>query len=551
MFKRNNKHKQQELFNSFSWMNDKSKKMLMNSWAPSYYKNVFCHIDEEAFKVLYCEDNGRPNFPVNIMLSLEFIKHLKSYSDEELIEQFHFNYQIMFAVGIRNLGEYYLAPRTLYEFRERLYNYTLSHPEESDLIFKQFQELTKHFCELTNANSNEQRMDSTHVMPNIKRAGRLSLAYDILVTAVKSIPKDLLSKSLAKVLKSDFKTNLLYRSRTNEIKSRLEEVINLCVELLEVVSSRPDLCESESILLLKRFLKEQADFDDKTKKWTPKKNNDIPSPSVQSAFDSDATFRKKGNKKHVGYVLNIAETSAEENPVQFITDYTLKPNCVADTTIIEERLPVIKETYEDLKDLYVDGGYYSSDVVKQSEDLGIDIHYTNMTGTTSEKMSLTEFSIDENEGKLQVKCPAGLEAFPTYIGEGNTIIAHFNLSKCKECQLKAECPASPQKTSMVLKITTKSMIAAKTRQKLEDKDERMKSTSTRAAIEGTNSVLKRAQGADKLEVRTINKGTIVIGYKLISRNIRQLLRWAKGDYRRKQKKPTQTPSQGVGVPVCA
>jgi len=47
---------------------------------------------------LYREDDGRPNFPVNIMLSLEFIKHFKDYSDEELIEQFYFNYQIIYAL---------------------------------------------------------------------------------------------------------------------------------------------------------------------------------------------------------------------------------------------------------------------------------------------------------------------------------------------------------------------------------------------------------------------------------------------------------------------
>jgi len=41
----------------------------------------------------------------------------------------------MYAFGLRNLGEMYLAPRTLYEFRERVYRYTAKNPEKEDLTF--------------------------------------------------------------------------------------------------------------------------------------------------------------------------------------------------------------------------------------------------------------------------------------------------------------------------------------------------------------------------------------------------------------------------------
>jgi len=116
LFRENKRHLQGQLFTSYTRMDERIQKRLQNSWAPLYYEYVFCKIDETPFAKLYCEDNGRPNFPVNILLSLEFIRHFKDYSDEELIEQFYFNYQIMYALGLRNLGEQYLAPRTLYEF---------------------------------------------------------------------------------------------------------------------------------------------------------------------------------------------------------------------------------------------------------------------------------------------------------------------------------------------------------------------------------------------------------------------------------------------------
>ncbi|WP_235603277.1 transposase [Thermoanaerobacter sp. YS13] len=97
---------------------------------------------KKTFSVLY-SDTGRPNFPFNILLSLEYIKHLKNYSDDELIENFNFNYLINYAIGIRTLGGMNLLEKTLYDFKSRIYQYLIKHPEQEDWIFGQFLNLTK------------------------------------------------------------------------------------------------------------------------------------------------------------------------------------------------------------------------------------------------------------------------------------------------------------------------------------------------------------------------------------------------------------------------
>lgn len=45
------------------------------------------------------------------------------------------------------------------------------------------------------------------------------------------------------------------------------------------------------------------------------------------------------------------------------------------------RLPVLKE-HTDIKDIYVDGSYYSEDVEKESRQHEVTVHYTDMTGKT-------------------------------------------------------------------------------------------------------------------------------------------------------------------------
>ncbi|MEW6174004.1 MAG: transposase [Bacillota bacterium] len=255
IFRKNNHHLQENIFDSFAAMNTKTQQRLEKTWAPIYYRHVFCNIEETPFAVLYSRDNGRPNFPVNILLSLEFIKHLKDYTDEEIIEQFYFNYQVNYALGLRTLGELYLAPRTLYEFRERVYRYTIENPGKDDLIFGQFEKLTAHFLNTAKINAKEQRVDSTQIMPNIKQAGRLSLAYDVLVQAIKTCPAEILPEHLKRIPEPDYEKELLYRCRGSQTKNRLQQMIKLCAELLTVTQSHPEVRASDAVCLVKRFYK--------------------------------------------------------------------------------------------------------------------------------------------------------------------------------------------------------------------------------------------------------------------------------------------------------
>lgn len=330
MFRENKSHLQTELFNTTTLMHPRTMAQLEKSWAPIYYEHVFCQIDEKRFAPLYCQDNGSPNKPVNILLSLEFIKHLYDYTDEQLLEQYYFNYQIAYALGQRNLGELYICERTIYDFRHRLYEYTIQHPEEEDLICQQFQELLDHFLAITKIKTDEQRMDSSAIMPNIKRAGRLALAFDVLKQGVAACPQELLPEDLKKVLEPNFKTEVLYRSRGQDLQARLEKILELQEQLVALTAALPEIQAKPEIKLVQRFIEEQTTYDPEQKKRIIKENKDISPDSLQSAYDPDATFRQKGNKEQVGYTCNLTETCGEDNDVQFLTDYTLEKNNKAD-----------------------------------------------------------------------------------------------------------------------------------------------------------------------------------------------------------------------------
>jgi hypothetical protein len=97
-------------------MDKRIRNKLEKSWAPIFYEHVFCLIDEKPFAVLYGK-TGNPNFPVNILLALEYIKHIRDCNDQELLDAFSFDYQVNYAVGIHTLGEKNLSERTLYYYQ--------------------------------------------------------------------------------------------------------------------------------------------------------------------------------------------------------------------------------------------------------------------------------------------------------------------------------------------------------------------------------------------------------------------------------------------------
>ncbi|MEA4978524.1 MAG: transposase [Petrimonas sp.] len=523
-------------------MDQRLAQKLQNSWAALFYEHVFCKIDENLFAPLYSNDNGRPNFPVNIFMGLDLIKEIREYTDEVLLDEYAFNYQISYALGLRTLGERYFAPRTLYEFRARLYQYSLEHPEEADLIYAQFEKLTDHFIAVTGLNTDEARMDSTQIMSNIKLAGRLSLAYDVLVNAIKALPEHLRTDALKVFLKADYKTHFLYQLKKQDTLSRIQGLIDHGAELLQQAEKHTELKSITEIQLLDRFLREQAVFNPEENRWLAKNAKEISSKSLQSAYDADATYRNKNGKKHVGYALNLSETCADDNAVQIVTHYDLAPNTTSDIELLKRALPNLSE--HGIKDVYTDGGYYSPDMAEKAQAQGVTVHFTDMTGRkkSNEKLPYSEFEI-ENKQKI-LRCPAQYTPLRTAFDDKKKILsAHFDRQVCDQCPKKEICRVKFQKKDTVLRVSQKALRVEETRLKIENQELRREATSKRAAIEGTNSALKRARGVNKLRVRGIIKSKLVIGAKIIAHNFLRLAKFLRGYDRRKARRSSQ------GIPV--
>ena len=79
--------------------------------------NVF----EEAFKDLYCSNNGRPAKPIRRMVGLLILKHVRNVSDESIVEQWQENIYYQYFCGEQAIQTSVpCTPTELVEFRKRI-----------------------------------------------------------------------------------------------------------------------------------------------------------------------------------------------------------------------------------------------------------------------------------------------------------------------------------------------------------------------------------------------------------------------------------------------
>jgi hypothetical protein len=94
-------------------MPEEQKRYLNESWSGIFYREFFCRLNEEPFAVLYTNTPSRPNYPVNVLVGLEYLKAAFGWSDKEMYEAFLYNLQVRFALGYDEFVKGYFDLRTL------------------------------------------------------------------------------------------------------------------------------------------------------------------------------------------------------------------------------------------------------------------------------------------------------------------------------------------------------------------------------------------------------------------------------------------------------
>ncbi len=368
--------------------------------------------------------------------------------------------------------------------------------------------------ELINMDTSKARQDSLMISANCKRMGRLEVVYTTNANMVKQLAKVCearIPESCRHYLAENDKAKHVYRLKKDEVSGKLKQLLNETRELYDITPE--SLREGQPFVNLARLLDEQ------TKKTedgvVPKDNNEILASSLQNPSEPDATYRKKGNKQHVGYVLNTVEARDQEKGVSVVIHHEQQPNTTSDVDLGKNTLDTDLGGVETLAN---DGAYYSADTVEKAEEKGIEMGFSAMTGkkTSDSQIGVNKFSIDEDE---QIRaCPAGFAPESSeYKADKETYSAKFAKENCAACPLFDHCPVKEQKRFNKVTFTKKTLQADLCRAKMGEPRYR-ELAAFRAGVEGIPSVLRRRYAIDHIPVRGLKRSKIWVNCKIMAYN---------------------------------
>lgn len=522
-------HKTPDMFDPFPFMGPKRKRRMEQSWARIFREHILLTLPVDKVIKHYNLRKGAPTKELYSILGLMVLQQMHDLTDEEAVDQFAYNIQWHYALDITSTADAdaYVSPKTIWNMRDLLT--TLG-------LYKTiFQEVTKTLAEVFKVDVSKQRIDSIHILSNMRHLGRIGLFVKTIkkfLVNLKRHHKDLyeaLDKSVTDRYMSKQGEAVFSMVKPSQSMSTLETLANDLFGLVERFKGHKEVAAMTSYQLIVRLLKEQCIIErinTHETKITVKANKDVPSDSLQNPSDPDAGY---DGHKGKGYQVQIAEsyqpvdksdeqadTSAEDtNSLNLITSVIVEPAHKSDANAT---IPLIESTSEiglKPREVVADSLYGSDDNCQRAKQLGVDVVSPVMGKQSEGNTTLTEFTIDTNNEVTA--CPAGCEPVKVKSKDGNHT-ALFSKRTCRACLKKDTCPTHPGKKGRYLRYTDKSVRLAHRRSR-EETPEFKDKYRYRAGIEATMSQLDRLTGIKRLRVRGLSRVSFAAFLKAAGVNI--------------------------------
>jgi len=291
-----NKVQQMALHDPLLSLTERERKHLKDSWAETFSKKIFPFIKEDRFSVLYSANPAsRPNNPVNVYFGLLILREIFNQSDEEALHSLLFDIRYQHALHTTSFQEQPISKNSLTNFRAAVYQYNQEHG--CDLIQEEIESHAEQFSKLLNIDGKTVRMDSLMISSSCRKLSRLEMIYSTVARLIKVIDKNTtLPEYFKAYLAEGHYHDTIYRARDEDLNSKIKKVLKDGKRLYSIYRKDKEIRKSEEFKLLTCMLKEQKG----------KSSKNIAPNSLQNPTDPDATYRKKGKQKHVGYTANMA-----------------------------------------------------------------------------------------------------------------------------------------------------------------------------------------------------------------------------------------------------
>jgi hypothetical protein len=518
---RHNDHKQQQLFDPWSYLGDKRRQMLDQSWPGLFREFILPELPVREFGSFFNTGFGRPTKDLDTVLGVLILKETHDLTDYEAIEQLAFNTQWHYALNITKETDSakYMCPKTLWNMRMIV--------AENGLEATLFNTGTEKLAEVFNVDPNKQRIDSVHIQSNMRKLGRITIFSNSIHKFVKNLKRQ--HSSLFETVEDELVERYLTEKalscfamvKPSKSQKTLDQVSTDLYSLIQQFQDNQDVQSMHSFKLLQRILDEQCtvSLSDDGVEISVKEAKQIPSDSLQNPSDPDAGY---SGHKGQGYQVQVMETYTDTEDtdqkartLNLITHVDVESAHESDANAL---LPAIESTQErDLgpKEVLADSLYGSDENVQTAAIKGVEVVSPPMGSERESTLNLSDFQTGK-AGKI-TKCPQGHAPISTKKKKDRHCAA-FDLSHCENCPNREICPAKPGKKASYFRYTDKQLRIALRRSEIQTEEFKDRYR-WRAGVEATMSEFDRRTGVKHLRVRSMKAVRYSATLKALGLNI--------------------------------
>ena len=514
-----NNNQQLYLTDSTFHLTEREQRVLGKSWAKTFAENVFPAIDENIFSVLYSNKASRPNTPVNVIVGALILKEALGDTDDELVEALMFDIRYQYALHTTSFEEQPLSDRTLSRFRARVLAYETEH--DVDLIHDCIVKMAKEISAFMKISPTMQRMDSLMIAANIRNLSLLELFYTCVanLARIMNLREVTLPEGQQHYIEKDDYNKSIYHKRGLNAAERTTVVMHDAEILIDLCNKSGDFDDTSEYQLLIRLLKERTIFDDDGERRLRNKSEvENSSEVLLNPSDSEATFRYKAGRKHLGYAGNVVESVGENGSL--ITDYAYEQNTYADNQFMKDYLEQ-QDTFQEGSFMVADGAYSGEANFKAASSHNLKLVTTNFTGRKPDAI-YKDFKFTE-DGHFLLKCINGCTPWECrYDQSKDCSVAYFKIGDCNSCSYRERC--RPRfLTNRVRKEVSWKAVGRAIQLEYMKTDEFSQYARFRNGVEAIPSLLRRRYRVDKIPTHGKNRTRLHFGFKIAALNFQKLL----------------------------
>lgn len=520
-------HKQGYLLDPWGYVGPKRRRRMEESWAGFFRREILCKLPVDKLASAFTSDFGRPTKELHTILGVLFLQQMRDLTDDETVDQAAFNLQWHYALNIPEESDdaKYISAKTLWSMRKVV--------TDLGLDMEMFAHLTDAMAKLFKVDMAKQRLDSVHIVSNMRHLGRIGIFtrcnHKFLVNLKRQLPQCFaeLEKEQAELVSRYLTEKALgcfSMIKPAESEKTLAMVSQDLYVLVERFHNHQDIAALHSYQLLCRVLHEQCTISDEESLGAiaiPKACKEVGSASLQNPSDPDAAY---SSHKGQGYQIQVMETycdsedqAIKEKTLNLITHVQLEKAGDHDSHAV---VPAIEETtlrHCAPKQLLADSLYGSDDNVQKADALDTELISPVMKGSvTKDKLYLHDFQFSP-KGQITA-CPAGQAPLKTIKQKKQRYSIAFSSEQCRACPNAGICPVKSGSKHHYLRCSEKAMRLAPRRimeQTLEFRDKYR----FRAGIEATFSAMDRTTGIKHLRVRGFTAVRFSVYMKALATNI--------------------------------